>query len=570
MSASSLIGRTLKIGNYTVIPKSQIGEGGYAWVYRAEDSEGNQYALKYVNALTPERFEQFKQEAVVLQSLPDHPNIVKLYASQMNPKSNIILLLYELCPATAISILSKRPMTKEEILIFFTACAEATSFLHSQNPPIIHRDLKPENLLLSQDGTPKLCDFGSATTTIYKITSPDQINSAQEDIERNTTPNYRAPEMVDLYKRVPIGAPADVWALGCTLYKLVTREDLYKSDERLPILQGKLNIPPSMDEAFSEIISLCIKVDPSKRPTAAQIAGTCKLLRGPHDRIELPKSHESREVSKESKDGNKEGNKKGNWRWIKNLQDQYRGLVATGAEKWAIKATDNSNEPPDSANVRRILLATIRHTSAMSPSALVDFLLTNRPWQTDARIAAKCLYLILVISQYETNLSSLSGITVKTDHVLALYSQQSEISAYTLSVGVIGRIIRSKIMLHTTHTQLEGNLAQNPKNQKNDESLTEDLKRYLKATVDTAKQIIEGALKSNDFCIAVFAQPVVEEVVCAYCLLGSLAPEEVESELFKTANSLFEQTKKIPFLKSSIIYPGKVIRAPFSRFIPPE
>ena len=137
VSPESLIGKTITVGTYKVVVKKRIGEGGYAWVFRAVDASGNQYALKWVNCLTPERFEQFKQEAAILKSIPEHPNIVKLYASQENPKAYVVALLYEYCPMTAIGILQKRAMTRDEILIFFTACAEATAFLHSQNPPII-------------------------------------------------------------------------------------------------------------------------------------------------------------------------------------------------------------------------------------------------------------------------------------------------------------------------------------------------------------------------------------------------------------------------------------------------
>ena len=127
---STLTGKTYTIDNITVNIKEKIGEGGYAYVYRCEDSNGKQYALKYVNCLTPERYEQFCEEANILKSLPEHPNIVKLYGSYVNSKTFVIILLYEYCPMTAIGIMSKRKLTKEEVLVFFTAIAEATKFLH--------------------------------------------------------------------------------------------------------------------------------------------------------------------------------------------------------------------------------------------------------------------------------------------------------------------------------------------------------------------------------------------------------------------------------------------------------
>lgn len=66
----------------------------------------------------------------------------------------------------------------------------------------------------------KLCDFGSTTAQIFLGGSAQEINLMSEEISRLTTPQYRAPEMVDLYSKGGIGVGVDVWALGCLLYKL--------------------------------------------------------------------------------------------------------------------------------------------------------------------------------------------------------------------------------------------------------------------------------------------------------------------------------------------------------------
>jgi AP2-associated kinase len=70
-----------------------------------------------------------------------------------------------------------------------------------------------ENVLLGEDGVFKLCDFGSATTKSYLCTNERERSSAEEEINRNTTMMYRAPEMVDLYRKQKInekvGIPED-------------------------------------------------------------------------------------------------------------------------------------------------------------------------------------------------------------------------------------------------------------------------------------------------------------------------------------------------------------------------
>ena len=199
----NLIGNRVTVGSITVTVRKLIGEGGYAYVYRCDDSYHNVYALKYVKCL-PNLYDQFLYEVHILQQLAqgNNPHIVKYVSSAENPSTNEILLLLEYCPVSAISILQNRELSSSEILIFFIAAAEAIAYLHSQSPPLWHRDMKPENLLVSSDGVVRLCDFGSSTTIQY---SPQNAIQGKDDIESNTTPAYRSPEFHIIINIITIG-----------------------------------------------------------------------------------------------------------------------------------------------------------------------------------------------------------------------------------------------------------------------------------------------------------------------------------------------------------------------------
>ena len=106
-------------------------------------------------------------------------------------------------------------------------CTASVQYLHRQSPPIVHRDIKLENFLLTDQGTIKLCDFGSVTS---RVITPDtmqfkEISMASEEMQRNTTPMNRTPEMLqmsDAHGKV-VGLPGDIWALGTSLYMLCFR-----------------------------------------------------------------------------------------------------------------------------------------------------------------------------------------------------------------------------------------------------------------------------------------------------------------------------------------------------------
>ncbi|KAM5272079.1 cyclin-G-associated kinase isoform 2-T2 [Ctenodactylus gundi] len=170
----------------------------------------------------------------------------------------------------------KGPLPCDTVLKIFYQTCRAVRHMHRQKPPIIHRDLKVENLLLSSQGTIKLCDFGSATTVSHY---PDYSWSAQkravveDEITRNTTPMYRTPEIIDLYSNFPIGEKQDIWALGCILYLLCFRQHPFEDGAKLRIVNGKYSIPAHDTQytVFHDLIRAMLKVNPEERLSVTEV-----------------------------------------------------------------------------------------------------------------------------------------------------------------------------------------------------------------------------------------------------------------------------------------------------------
>ncbi|XP_050011797.1 cyclin-G-associated kinase isoform X3 [Alexandromys fortis] len=284
---SDFVGQTVELGELRLRVRRVLAEGGFAFVYEAQDlGSGREYALKRLLSNEEEKNRTIIQEVCFLKKLSGHPNIVQFCSAASIGKEESdtgqaeFLLLTELCKGQLVEFLRrvecKGPLSCDSILKIFYQTCRAVQHMHRQKPPIIHRDLKVENLLLSNQGTIKLCDFGSATTISHY---PDYSWSAQkramveEEITRNTTPMYRTPEIVDLYSNFPIGEKQDIWALGCILYLLCFRQHPFEDGAKLRIVNGKYSIPVNDTRytVFHDLIRAMLKVNPEERLSIAEV-----------------------------------------------------------------------------------------------------------------------------------------------------------------------------------------------------------------------------------------------------------------------------------------------------------
>ena len=257
----SRIGR--RIGVYQIV--EEIGHGGMGEVYRAMRADGQyekQVALKLVRVGldTPALLERFRHERQILASL-DHPNIARLHDGGTT-EDGIPYLVMELIEGTPIDLYCERHDLDipRRLRLFLQVCS-AVQYAHQRL--VIHRDLKPSNILVTEEGIPKLLDFG-----IAKIVDP----SAGEEATAlgPMTPEYASPEQI---RGEPITTATDVYSLGVVLYKLLTGRSPYPEKTRTPLELAKL-ICETEPTRPSEICPISVNPADDRLPETAKTALT--------------------------------------------------------------------------------------------------------------------------------------------------------------------------------------------------------------------------------------------------------------------------------------------------------
>ncbi|RMC13629.1 hypothetical protein DUI87_08706 [Hirundo rustica rustica] len=273
------LGRALAVGRYQVTPEEPLAEGGFSTVFLVRTASGSRCALKRMCVNNVPDLNVCKREITIMKELSGHKNIVSYLDCAVNSLSaNVweVLILMEYCRAgQVVNQMNQRlqtGFTESEVMRIFCDTCEAVARLHQCKTPIVHRDLKVENLLLNDNGNYVLCDFGSATNK-YLNPQKDGVNMVEEEIKKYTTLSYRAPEMINLYGGKPITTKADIWALGCLLYKLCFFS-LPFGESQVAICDGSFTIPDGSQYSHSVhcLIRYMLEPDQEQRPDIFQVS----------------------------------------------------------------------------------------------------------------------------------------------------------------------------------------------------------------------------------------------------------------------------------------------------------
>lgn len=258
-----LTGKTL--GQYAI--SRQLGQGGMATVYLAEQTSiGRQVALKIMPAYfmhDPTFLERFNQEVQVIAKL-QHPRILPVYDFGEFEGQPYIVMAYMSGGTLSDRIKQDGPMPLDEVVQIVKQIAEGLD--HAHKAGIIHRDFKPSNVLLDDSGNAYLADFGIAkvSESTAQLTGSGIVG----------TPTYMAPEMAD---QGVVSPSIDIYALGVTIYEMLTGQYPYVGDTPLRVMMAHVNNPipdvlatrPNLPVGVSEVLRRAMAKNPGARYTTA-------------------------------------------------------------------------------------------------------------------------------------------------------------------------------------------------------------------------------------------------------------------------------------------------------------
>ncbi|KAK9470102.1 kinase-like domain-containing protein, partial [Dipodascopsis tothii] len=284
-------GTRLVVGTHHAVVERFLSEGGFAHVYvvRIDPAvRGDDIAvLKRVVVPDKESLSTLRVEVDTMKRLRGCRNIVNYidsHASRLPDRGYEVFVLMEFCTGGGlIDFMNTRlqnRLTEPEILKIFGDVVEGVACMHYLQPPLLHRDLKVENVLITTGGSYKVCDFGSSCPVIRAGNNVQELRLIEDDIQRHTTIQYRSPEMIDVYRRLPIDEKSDIWALGVFLYKLCYYITPFEDQGQLGILNATFSFPshPHYSSRLRQLISYMLRENPADRPNVFQVLKiTCGL-----------------------------------------------------------------------------------------------------------------------------------------------------------------------------------------------------------------------------------------------------------------------------------------------------
>ncbi len=249
-----------------------IGEGAKKRVHLAYDSRLSRevaLALIKTDGLDEAGRVRVRREAQAMGSLGDHPNIVTVHDIGEEGDQLYIVSQYMSggdLEQLMVNSAEERKLSSNQALSVALELCRALDHAHSRG--VIHRDVKPGNVWLAADGSAKLGDFGLAV-------SLDRSRITQEGMMVGTVA-YMAPEQA---LGRPPDARSDLYAIGATLYEMLTGRPPFLGDDAVSIISQHINTPPvapswhnpEISQRLEALILELLEKDPERRPASARV-----------------------------------------------------------------------------------------------------------------------------------------------------------------------------------------------------------------------------------------------------------------------------------------------------------
>jgi serine/threonine-protein kinase len=272
-------GPTILADRYEI--ESMVGAGGMGVVYRVRDLELDEtVALKVMSsefAADSDALGAFRQE-VKLARRVTHPNVARTFDIGETDEHRFLTMEYVVGESLAAVLARRRALPLDEALRVGVALAAGLEAAHTAG--VVHRDLKPENVLMTEAGRIVITDFGVARafTAMSGATPTGRIVG---------TAAYMAPEQVECAPGVD--ARADIYALGCVLYEMLTGARAWPGDSFVQVSMARLMSPPpnpravrgGLPPAICALVVQCLATRREDRwTTAAELAAELTRARG--------------------------------------------------------------------------------------------------------------------------------------------------------------------------------------------------------------------------------------------------------------------------------------------------
>ena len=268
------------------IIKQLIAKGGMGAVYLAYDTKlKRNVAIKTIRAellRNETSLKRFEQEALILSRI-NHPSICQIYDYIDYEDGDLLVLEYVIGHT-----LNKVSLTYEQKIDAFIEIISALEAAHEKG--VIHRDLKPDNIMITDDGSIKILDFGIAKSQIKNFTSVSK--SYIVDTQRLLNPNltkvgsmmgtlvYMSPEQASFQDITPA---SDIYSMGIIMHQILTGKapyNLEKTDDlKKQVVNAKLTLERNIPNGFVSLIKSMTSIKSAERPSASQLKITLQEIK---------------------------------------------------------------------------------------------------------------------------------------------------------------------------------------------------------------------------------------------------------------------------------------------------